>query len=65
MQAAMTAAETHFLAVDTKPEIADPPNPVKLEWIRGEVEFENVCFEYKTGERSYGMFPSKLQPAKP
>jgi len=50
MQAAMASSERVFSMLDTKPTIVDPPNPVELPHVRGEIRFENVSFAYNQGE---------------
>lgn len=50
MQAAMMAAERVFWLFDSTSEIDDPEHPEELRDIRGEVTYEGVGFEYKTGE---------------
>ncbi len=50
MQAAMASSERVFSMLDTKPTIVDPPNPVELPHVRGEIRFENVSFAYNEGE---------------
>src|SRR5690606_14037963 len=49
MQAAMASAERIFLILDTPPE-EDPPQPVPLPAVRGEIEFRNVWFAYNDQE---------------
>jgi len=51
MQAAMASSERIFKLLDTEPEIKDPPHPVPMETIRGEIEFRNVWFAY--GDENY------------
>ncbi len=46
-QTAMASAERIFKLLDTKIFIKQPENPVKLEKLCGEIEFENVWFAYK------------------
>jgi ATP-binding cassette subfamily B multidrug efflux pump len=46
-QTAMASAERIFKLLDTKIFIKQPENPVKLEKVRGEIEFRNVWFKYK------------------
>lgn len=46
MQAAMASGERIFGLLDTEPEIVDPPDPVRLERFRGEVQFRGVGFAY-------------------
>ena len=47
MQAAMASSERIFKLLDTEPEIKDPPHPVPMNTIRGEIEFRNVWFAYQ------------------
>jgi ATP-binding cassette subfamily B protein len=46
MQAAMASGERIFGLLDTQPEVVDPPDPVRLEHFRGEVQFRGVWFAY-------------------
>ncbi len=46
-QTAMASAERIFKLLDTKVFVSKPQNPVKLENIRGEIEFKNVWFAYR------------------
>ena len=46
IQAALAGAERVFEIIDTKPEIADPPDAVALKTIKGNVCFEHVKFGY-------------------
>ncbi|MDO8588842.1 MAG: ABC transporter ATP-binding protein [Armatimonadota bacterium] len=50
IQRALASGERIFEVLDTKPEIQDPPEPVPLPEVRGDVEFQNVSFRYATGE---------------
>ena len=50
MQAAMASAERVFRLLDTPATIVDPPHPLELPHVRGEVRFENVSFAYNEGE---------------
>jgi len=45
------AADRVFEILDADPEIRDAPDAVELADIRGEVEFDDVCFRYATGEQ--------------
>ena len=42
----IAGAERIFEIFDTKPEIYDSENAVVLDDVRGEIDFENVCFHY-------------------
>jgi ATP-binding cassette subfamily B protein len=46
---AMAGAERYFHLLDMPPEWRDAPDAKPLPPIRGHVEFQNVCFEYKPG----------------
>jgi ATP-binding cassette subfamily B protein len=46
IQAALAGAERVFEIIDTKPEIADPPDAIALKTIQGDVNFEHVKFGY-------------------
>ena len=47
IQAALAGAERVFEIIDTKPEIADPPDALALQNIKGDVTFEHVKFGYR------------------
>ena len=46
IQAALAGAERVFEIIDTRPEIADPADAIRLDAIKGDVRFENVKFGY-------------------
>ena len=46
IQAAMASAEKIFAVMDMEPEVADEPDAIELENVRGEIEFRNVWFAY-------------------
>ena len=50
MQAAMASSERVFRLLDTKATIVDPPHPLELAHVRGEITFENVSFAYNEGD---------------
>ncbi|MDH7602423.1 MAG: ABC transporter ATP-binding protein [Armatimonadota bacterium] len=50
IQRALASGERIFDVLDTVPDVQDPPDPVPLEHIRGEVEFRHVSFRYPSGE---------------
>jgi len=47
--AAMASAERIFEVLDTKPEVADPAEPLPLNRLEAEVEFKDVSFSYEPG----------------
>ena len=49
IQAALAGAERVFEVIDTAPETEDAPGAVKLENLKGHVEFQAVDFSYETG----------------
>ncbi len=49
LQAAMASAERIFSVLDEPEEIRDADEPVQLETIRGQIDFENVWFAYEPG----------------
>lgn len=50
LQSAMASSERIFRLLDEPEEVRDKPNPVHLEKVRGEVEFDHVWFSYNDGE---------------
>lgn len=51
LQSAIAGAERIFELLDASPAIVESPEVVELPTIAGHVAFEDVCFEYKPGER--------------
>ena len=51
-QAGMAALDKIFELLDEEPEMVDGPDAVELPEIRGAIRFEDVVFEYSTGEES-------------
>jgi ATP-binding cassette subfamily B protein len=49
MQDAMASSERIFRLLDTEPAIVPPENGYAPERVRGEIEFQNVDFEYREG----------------
>jgi len=49
LQAAMASSERIFTLLDTEARVVAPPAPVRLERVRGRVEFEHVSFGYVPG----------------
>ena len=50
LQSAFASAEKIFSVFALEPEVADAPDAVELDHIRGEIEFEDVWFAYEPGE---------------
>jgi subfamily B ATP-binding cassette protein MsbA len=54
-QRANTAIENVFALLDTKADVTDIPGARPLPPLRGDVEFRNVCFDYKAETRGAGQ----------
>jgi len=50
MQTAMASSERVFKLLDNQTMIRNPENPVKLENVKGSIEFKNVWFAYNSDE---------------
>lgn len=50
MQSAMASSERIFQLMDQKPEITDPPDPVPIDRLKGEIRFDHVWFGYNPDE---------------
>jgi ATP-binding cassette subfamily B multidrug efflux pump len=50
LQQAMASSERIFRLLDEKPDIVDPPSPVILERVSGQIQFRNLWFAYKDEE---------------
>ena len=50
LQRSFAAAEKIFSVLDIVPEIVDEPDAVELDEIKGEIEFQDVWFQYKPDE---------------
>lgn len=50
LQSALTSSERIVEVLDQKPQVVDPPQPVSLKEVRGEIRFENVWFAYNDEE---------------
>jgi len=47
LQSTMASSERIFALLDRKEEVVDPPNPVSLGTLKGEIEFKDVWFAYE------------------
>lgn len=50
LQSALASSERIFSVLDTKSTVIEVENPVKLEKVRGKIEFEHVWFRYNASE---------------
>ncbi len=64
MQAAMTASERIFWLSDVKPEIDEPEESLNPDTIEGQIEFDRVGFEYKSGEPALKDVSFKIEPGE-
>ncbi|MBI4832279.1 MAG: ABC transporter ATP-binding protein, partial [Candidatus Lindowbacteria bacterium] len=64
MQSAMAASERIFKLLDTQGTIGNPPAPVPLNNVRGEIEFCDVWFGYRTDESVIRGVSFKIAPGE-
>ena len=64
MHRATSSAQRVFEVLDTQPEVVDQPNPVRLETLRGEVEFERVTFAYDGVRQVVKGLSFKVEPGE-
>jgi len=64
LQAALAAAERIFSVLDEAPEAGDAPDSVAPERLRGEVEFQDVGFEYVEGEPVLRGISFRVEPGE-
>ncbi|MCS7252550.1 MAG: ABC transporter ATP-binding protein [Armatimonadota bacterium] len=57
-QRTAAAAERVFEILDTKPEVEQPPQPIKLSQLKGEVVFDRVSFSYNGSGKQNGEAPA-------
>ncbi len=50
LQTAMASSERIFKLLDNKTFVSNPENPKSLSNVKGKIEFQNVWFEYNSGE---------------
>jgi ATP-binding cassette, subfamily B, multidrug efflux pump len=64
LQAAMASSERIFKLLDDETFILDSEDPVKLENVRGEIEFKDVWFAYNPGEYVLKNVSFKIEPGE-
>jgi subfamily B ATP-binding cassette protein MsbA len=64
LQWAVTAMDRVFQTLDTRPEIEDKVGALPLPPIRGEVEFNNVTFDYSPGKHAVDGTSLKVLPGE-
>ncbi len=61
VQIGLASATRLFTLLDEKPTIVDKPNAISLEKVRGEIEFENVCFSYDESKTTLNDISFKVK----
>ncbi|RJP73043.1 MAG: ABC transporter ATP-binding protein, partial [Candidatus Abyssobacteria bacterium SURF_17] len=64
MQSAMAASERIFSLLDTRQMIENPPAPLPLGQVKGEIEFRDVSFGYKKDEPVIRGVSFKIAPGE-
>ncbi|MFA4995734.1 MAG: ABC transporter ATP-binding protein [Patescibacteria group bacterium] len=64
MQSTAAAAERVFEFLDEKEEIAETADPVKIDQVKGVVEFDNVIFGYDPDKTIIKGFNAKIKPGQ-
>ncbi|MDZ7766429.1 MAG: ABC transporter ATP-binding protein [Melioribacteraceae bacterium] len=64
MQTAMASSERIFKLLDNKTFVKNPDHPVKLEEVKGEIEFKNVWFAYNPEEYVLKDISLKINPGE-
>lgn len=64
MQTAMASSERIFKLLDNQTFVKNPEKPVKLEKVKGEIEFKNVCFAYNDDDYVLKDISFKINPGE-
>ncbi len=64
MHRATSSAHRVFEVLDTQPEVVDDPNPVRIDSLRGQVEFERVTFAYDGVRQVIKGLSFKVEPGE-
>src|SRR3989339_1386913 len=64
MQTAMASSERIFKLLDNKTFVKNPENPVKIEIVKGEIEFRNVWFAYNDEDYVLKDISFKINPGE-
>lgn len=64
LQTAMASGERIFELLDTKNEVNNPENPIKLNDVKGEIEFRNVSFAYNEDNYVLKNVSFKIKPGE-
>ena len=61
VQMGLASATRLFKLLDEKPTIIDKPNAISLEKVKGEIEFEDVCFSYDESKTTLNDISFKVK----
>jgi len=64
VQAALALFERIFDYLDTEPEVVEPPDGVELSQAKGQLQFENVSFEYVRSRRALDKVSFTVEPGQ-
>jgi ATP-binding cassette subfamily B protein len=64
MHRATSSAQRVFEVLDTQPEVVDQPEPIRIEALRGEVEFQRVTFAYDGIRQVVKGLSFKVEPGE-
>ncbi len=64
LQAAMASSERIFKLIDTKSDISNPESPAAMSPVKGEIEFNDLHFEYEKNNPVLGGIDLKIRPGE-
>ncbi len=64
MQRSIASAERIFSLLDSEPDIFDKPGSIEVDSLRGEINFDQVCFSYEDDDIVLEDFNLKVSPGE-
>ena len=64
MQTAMASSERIFKLLDNQTFVKNPEQPIELNRVKGEIEFQNVCFAYNNDDYVLKNISFKINPGE-
>lgn len=64
IQAALAGAERIFDLLDVEPSVTDPPDPIPLPKLEGDVTYDHVSFSYEEGEPVLRDIVIEIEPGR-
>lgn len=64
LQSAMAGGERVFALLDDDSRVSQPSNPVRLDSVKGRIEFDRVTFSYKEGETVLDNLSFTVEPGE-